>query len=50
MFPITVDFDNLFIAIFDCRDLNRHKFQPVKDRRDGATISVKVIFVAVWTL
>jgi hypothetical protein len=32
------------IAIFDCRDLNRHKFQPIKDRRDGATISVKVDF------
>jgi hypothetical protein len=32
------------IAIFDCRDLNRHKFQPIKDRPDGATISVKVDF------
>ena len=32
------------IAIFDCRDLNRHKFQPIEDRRDGATISVKVDF------
>jgi hypothetical protein len=32
------------IAIFDCRNLNRHKFQPIKDRRDGVTISVKVDF------
>jgi hypothetical protein len=28
------------IAIFYRRDLDRYKFQPIKDRRDGATISV----------
>jgi hypothetical protein len=32
------------IAIFYCRDLNHHKFQTIKDHRDGATISVKVDF------
>jgi hypothetical protein len=47
-FPNNICFQLLMIltiiAIFDCRDLNRHKFQPIKDRREGATISVKVDF------
>jgi hypothetical protein len=50
MSPITVD-SLTIIAIFDRRDLNRYKFQPIKDRRDGATDFCKrLIFVAVYSL
>jgi hypothetical protein len=53
-FPITVDFDN-YCNFWSSRPqvLNRYKFQSIKYRWDGATISVKGWFLLqlfCWTL
>jgi hypothetical protein len=43
-FPITVDFDNYY-NFWSSRPQSLYKFQPNKDRRDDATISVKGWFL-----